>query len=171
MDNNEIYEYNYVLNQLGKRIFPQFFYERNPDLMDKWQNQICRQSHILVSYYLDTWLNTNDKKGYKIEFYEGIFIDTVTKGQYDHSWVYIKNIYNEKEQYICDIARISEHIGFKPCIENNPSLFISDQLILIKKIDWKSMINKKEYYTGLTGNEIINFIDKRLKQSNLWINN
>lgn len=168
IEEKDIYKLNYVLNQLGKRILPQYFYEKSPEKMVQWQNQICKQSHVIASYFLNKWLN-EDFINYNIEFFEGIFKDNVTGDMYNHSWVYIESISNSKDCYICDIARISQHIGFRKTTSNNPGLFITDEEFLDKRraYSWKELLKQKEYYTSLIGSEVVNEIENRLTQNRL----
>ena len=171
MNEKEIYKYNYVLNQLGKRILPQYFYEMNPGKMNQWKNQICRQSHILACYFLDQWLN-GDKPNWDIKFYESKFWDPNLDKEYDHSWVYITNWTGPRESYLCDIARVSTHIGFVKATQNNPDSFLVwDKEIQgeRKPFNWKELIQQKEYYTHLTGSFIVPAIEQRIKQCNLFI--
>lgn len=170
IEKENIYEYNYVLNQLGKRILPQYFYEVNPREMIRWQNQICRQSHIIAAYFLDKWLN-KDILEYNVEFCESIFTDKVTGLQYDHSWVFVQSISDEDDCYICDIARISEHIGFKKWSHNRPDDLISDEEALEERkiFSWESLMKENEYYTGIPGTQIVMEIEDKLKLNRLWI--
>lgn len=170
LNKEDVYKYNYILNQLGKRILPQYFYEVNPQEMIKWQNQICRQSHIIAAYFLDKWLNA-DILEYNVEFCESIFIDKVTGAKYDHSWVFVQSISDDNDCYICDIARISEHIGFKPWSHNRPDDLISDEELLEQRVsyNWESLLEGKEHYTASSGKEIIKEIENRLKLNRLWI--
>jgi hypothetical protein len=167
MNTMKRYDINYVLNQLGKRILPQYFYEMNPRMMSTWQNQICRQAHVIACYYLYQWLGDD----YHVQFYESIFIDSHTNNKYDHSWCFITNKTDPDDNYLCDIARVSEHIGFIRSRENDPSRYISDDEIVSerKTFDWKQMIKDKEYYTGKRGLDIIEDIDKRLIECRLSI--
>lgn len=172
----QLYTYNYVLNQLGKRILPIYFYNKNAKVFSNWQNQICLQSHTLACYYLNKWLNSNTLE-YNIQLCEGQFIDAHTKQQYNHSWVYISNITDEEDEYdtdryICDIARISDHIGFQEVIDNSPErLLKSDREIieLRKYHNWKLFLQENEYYTNKKGIDIIPEIDNMLKEARLEI--
>jgi hypothetical protein len=172
LSKEQVYTYNYILNQLGKRILPQFFYEKNPSMMSKWQHQICRQSHIIAAHYLNKWLNKDGELNYNIQFCESIFKDTITEQNYDHSWVWVESISEEMDNYLCDIARVSAHIGFTRSLRNMPGDYLQDVEFVerrLDKIDYLRMMEEKEYYTRITGKEIINEIDKRLKDANLWI--
>lgn len=168
----EIYHYNYVLNQLGKRILPQYFYSKNPTSMDLWQNQICRQSHVIAAHYLDKWLNRNEELNYNIQFCESIFKDLITGSFYDHSWVWVESI-TQEDAYLCDIARVSGHIGFVRAVRNHPDDYLQDEEVTNKrldKIDYKKLLEEGEYYTGIKGSEILKDIDQRLENCRLIIN-
>mgnify|MGYP003440232182 CR=1 FL=1 len=159
---------NYICHQLGKRILPQYFYEKNPDLMNKWQNQICRQSHVITSYFLNKWLNKDSLK-FNINFYESIFRDEFTLINYDHSWIFISSINNPKECYICDIARISSHIGFVKSNSNDPDLFLKDKEYkkMRKSYDYNELLKLNEYYTNIKGIDIVKDIEERLTKCRL----
>lgn len=171
IEKEELHSYNYILNQLGKRILPQYFYEQNPEEMVKWQNQICRQSHVIAAYLLNKWLNPDGELNYNIEFCESIFQDHVTQEIYDHSWVYVENIYDIDDSYICDIARVSEHIGFVKAGSNTPDIFINDDEYPERrqKPSWETLMEEPEYYTKKKGSEFMKDIEERLKLNRLWI--
>lgn len=176
LNKEQIYTYNYVLNQLGKRILPIYFYNKNKELFSKWQNQICLQSHTLACYYLNKWLNS-DILQYNIQLCEGIFIDAHTNQEYNHSWVYISNISDEGDEidtdrYICDIARISDHIGFQEVIDNNPERLLKTDRELIERRkyhNWELFLEENEYYTHKKGKDIIPEINNMLKEAKLNI--
>lgn len=169
LNEKEIYKYNYILNQLGKRILPQFFYEKDPKKMIYWQNQICRQSHVISAYFIDKWLNPGNELNYNVRFYESVFKDRITNDFYDHSWVFIESISDEKDRYICDIARISEHIGFKPVTNNDPDIFLSDSEIKKhrKFFDFRLLLEYNEYYSNMYGKDLVFEIEERLKRNRL----
>lgn len=167
MNEETIHKYNYILNQLGKRILPQYFYVASPEKSNLWQNQICRQSHVVACYFLDKWLNSNGKS-YNVEFFESIFKGNLN-GIYDHSWVFITNINDLNDTYLCDIARVSEHIGFVKSL-NTPDIHLKEDKEIIEKrksFDFKNQLKEREYYSNKTGVELIQDIENRLEQCRL----
>lgn len=173
MTNKKIYRLNYVLNQIGKRILPYYFYNANPIMMSQWQNQICRQTHVICSYLLSEWLNKNGPN-YRVQFFESEFIDDYTKEIYDHSWVFVSKIGNPNECYICDVARVSAHIGFKQSQQgNNPDQFLDDKEIKSsrKTFEWMLMMSQREFYTGKLGWDIVEDVVKRLAEDRLITDN
>jgi hypothetical protein len=169
LSKEEVYKYNYILNQLGKRILPQFFYEKSPEKMIYWQNQICRQCHVISAYFIDKWLNPGNELNYNVRFYESIFKDKVTKAVYDHSWVFIESRLYPKDRYICDIARISEHIGFRPVEDNNPDMFLLDSELKNARqfFDFRVLLEDIEYYSNMYGKDLVCEIEERLKANRL----
>jgi len=170
LNKKEIYKLNFILNFLGKRLLPEYFYEKSPALMNKWSHQICRQAHVISCYFIDKWLNKDRDINYNVQFCESWFTDSVTKKNYDHSWVFISNVSNPKDCYICDIARISAHIGFiKSPVGNFPDNYIDDVEIPQKRLglDFNMLLQEREYYTSKKGIEIIEDIENRLKENKL----
>ena len=169
MTNLQLYHFNYVLNQLSKRILPIYFYNHNKAKMCEWQNQICLQCHVIAAYYLDKYLTSE----YDITLYEGIFTDKVHNTKYNHSWLFIEKVNDGFKSlgfhnYLCDIARVSAHIGLVN-YDNIPSAFIEDKEHeeLRKKHNWKELFQQNEYYTNKTGPEIIKDIDQMLIDAKL----
>jgi len=145
---------NHVLCLLGKRILPIYFYSHNPEEMNRWQHNICRQAHILCYMYLYLWFG----KDYDLSFYESIFEETVTKSRYDHSWVFLQHKRDDSLMYLCDVARVSEHIGLKRTASNNPECFLKGSREITeerRRIDVENVyMVSNEYYTGKTVQEI-----------------
>lgn len=164
----QIYNVNYVLNQLSKRILPIYFYAASKEKMNQWQNQICLQSHVIAAYYFDKYFNQNND--FTIHLIEGFFTDSMTGTKYNHSWLWItNNDISSNESYLCDIARVSAHIGFIEASSNHPSKYISDKEIPKERINhnWKKLLQSKEYYTDKPGSEIIKDLDQMLFDSKL----
>lgn len=169
MTEDKIHKINYTLNQLGKRILPQYFYEMSPDKMNQWQNQICRQSHVIAAHFLNRWLNT-PVQNYEIKFYESKFFDPVLSMEYDHSWLWIRSWNGPRETFICDIARVAQHIGFVSSDMNTPETFLKGDKEVPgerKSFEWQKLLQEKEYYTGLTGLFIVSAIETRMRNCKL----
>ena len=165
MTDLQLYHFNYVLNQLSKRILPIYFYNHNKAKMCEWQNQICLQSHVIAAYYIKKHFPK-----YFIWLCEGIFVDNVMKVQYNHSWLWIEDTEKHNDNtYLCDIARVSAHIGLIKSKYNRPDEYILDKELfhLRRQHSWRDLMNDKEYYTGKTGQEIIKDIDQMLIDAKL----
>ena len=175
-----LYRYNYVFNQLGKRILPQFFWEVNPDEMLKWQNQICRQTHMIVAGLLYKWIPKELLVSRRdIRVYESVFTDAHLGKDYDHSWIWLSLDWEDldtgrttEKSYLCDVARISEHIGFADASvkKNLPELWLLRDIEKTEKrklLPFRELLGHPEFYSGVIGWELVDIIEDRLRDFKL----
>lgn len=153
---------------LGKRVVPTYFNLKNPRLFKEWQYNACRQTAIVVCQYLS---EIDEFKEWNIKLYESHFWDEAF-GQYDHAYVYMSNPF-EEQGLLVDVARVSypcvvKWIDYLP--EDLGQMFgemVGWQVKQIDRneIDWRELMDDKEYYTGLPYMGVAARIIKILKET------
>lgn len=146
-----------------------YFQVKNPELFAQWQGNACRQTSFITNYYLKSCLLHNNSGYYDIQSWVGEFEDVINgrSQNYDHAWVYCANI-NPKKNLLIDLAR-----HHKPCIvvfaETNsfPTNIegYKHQRCIHKERMNMAEFEMSEYYTKMTGSEIIAELSEVLMES------
>ena len=152
---------------LGKRIIPTFFHSRNTRLFEQWQYNACRQTAFVVAQYLSEIPEFANRD---IILYEGEFADEAF-GIYDHAYVYVSP-YGDESGLLVDVARVSY-----PCFVRWVDEMPEDMGVLLSEVAgwkvreltrnefyWPSLLDEKEYYTGLPYQGVAVRIINQLKE-------
>lgn len=178
-----IYKLKHLFNLLGLRIIPGYFYEKNKELFQQWQYNACNQTALIVGCTLRKLIDSPGinnpflKSGFLVQLHEGIFTEDHMPGQYNHAYVYAKEVINEDERqlqlheaycFFIDVARISNPTIFQAGygLSDLPVSYSSNyQMCSTKQLSFADMLlTQKEYYTNKYGLEIFNDIERILKK-------
>jgi hypothetical protein len=144
----------------------------NPDGMENWQYNCCRQTSLITNWYLREWLLEN-KSGYiEIQSWVGKFQDVIDgRGiLYDHAWIYCIHE-DPRKNLLIDIAR-----NHKPClciftpVNEYPRNFRGYEYMVCvekKRLNEESLWTYPEHFTGKTIKEIIPKLTWYMQQQSL----
>lgn len=167
----DVYRLNHIFKLLGTRIIPTYFFTQNPVEYTKWQMNACRQTAIIVSYFLNELLRSFYHSPIEITIIDGEFKDNFTSW-YNHAWVVgTRTNYGASDQIFIDVARVSSacmvnlQFPYGCNIEDvHPELQSMGTITLRKTVvnpdDW---IAQDEYYTGKTGHQICAEINQMMR--------
>jgi hypothetical protein len=145
----------------------EYMQARNPDELDRWQGNCCRQTSLITNWYLRQWLLNNDSGYIEIQSWDGEFRD-FEKGKhvsYDHAWVYCINE-DRSKNLLVDIARNHRPLlcMFTP-INRYPSDGEYQHMRLISKerMNEKNMWNQREFLTQELIKDIVPKLTKYMR--------
>lgn len=147
----------HYIRLIGLKIIPAYFYSRNPSVVSSWQFSMCRQTSIIIANILRT-------KGINCQAWEGNFQSAMVS-KYDHSWNYIP-----ETKTIIDVTSTFPYVIHG--IDNDPVQALKGTLEIqsigkYKEIDVIEALLVEEYYTRLTGIDILFEIFEIIKQSKI----
>jgi hypothetical protein len=169
MNTTDLLRLSFIMNLLGKRIIPCYFYKKNPLEVIKWQFNACRQTAVIcaqvASELLYKWGYNTDKdpdaeeNQYRVQIWDGMFMDEVM-GEYNHAWVFLEHKLDPDQDVLIDTARVSHNIGVKRS-GNSPAKFLCDELsdtatveLSRQEMSWKEVHAGNEYYTHMNATDI-----------------
>ena len=158
--NNEDYvKLRHVLSLLGKRIIPGYLYSKYPDTTLIWQWNSCRQTAMVVCYYLK-YIVFPDRT---VSMYEANFTDPILDDAV-HAFCFLRPSEEDKYGLLIDVSRVSYPVIVERMTEmRDPGIILSNKMgyeIKMEKLvelDWRMLMEKTEYFSG---ERYINFCKK-----------
>jgi hypothetical protein len=144
---------NFMLTEVGP-VIKNYFEEANPALMEMWQGNCCRQTAIVIANMLNDSL---EQSKFKVFAFEGEFEDFFRgrKVQYNHCWVFVKNIADKEKSLFIDVARTHKPniVMFKKNWEYPKNMlgYLDQKTLSLEKIDYENEVLMDEYFTGIPG--------------------
>lgn len=143
--------------------------EINPTEYHKWGGNLCRQTAVFASHFLNKTFQEYDWQGW-----EGDFEDVV-HGQpcrYEHAWVFGKSKTGSRRLFLDLAHNHKERLFVATKVNAYPknSEAHKDMVCLSrKKLNVQEMYNDIEHHTGLCGEEFMSELSKRLaRRANAW---
>jgi len=187
-----LYKLKHLFNLLGLRIVPAYFYEANKELFQQWHFNACNQTALVTGYVLRRLLESPGYCGsnpftsstFSIELYEGIFTEEHMPTQYNHAYVYAREIVDQHDHsltlqqgycFFIDVARISNPTVFQTGLglSSLPVAYSQNyQIVSVKQLDMlKMLVEFPEYYTKKSGFQICLEIEKTLRKLGFDLDN
>jgi hypothetical protein len=161
---------NSLLTGIIKPTIKEYYYERNTALMNEWQGNCCAQTAVIVANIMKTSIS---KLGYEIKAFHGQFIDIVQGNQveYNHCWVYCRNIIDNNKSVLIDIARThKQDVVILRSTNTYDKTIPGYEFQYIKsyeEIDYIASLDEPEYFTQHKGLVSYNEIVKRISNQKL----
>ncbi len=150
MQKTDLNELERIMKNIFMPILKLMLKNSNPELFKKWGGNFCRQTAILGCHVL-----SKIAPEYQWEAWDGNFKDIIeaTEVKYNHAWIYGLNKLGHG--MFIDLSRQHHENVFSKVKSNQrpPEIPGYDYMEELNrtKIDWKKSLEDKEYYTGLTG--------------------
>lgn len=174
----------HIFNLIGRRIVPCYFFTHNRTEYLKWQFNACRQTGLICAYFLDklaTNINSCEPTNFNVQLYDGYFTSMFDK-EYNHAWAFMSRGDEFAKGLLVDVARVTYPNLFVWNTINTPArlleqstttpwdvasggedIRIFEDLKKRTRLDWYTMLDEKEYFTGKTGLEICKDIELLLQ--------
>lgn len=132
----------------------------NKEKYEKWQGNCCRQTAIYGACILEQLLPQYDWKVWQGEMTDVVYGKEV---EYDHAWIFGRN---RDKRLLVDLSRDYRERVFEEVKTNSyPKTEAWKDMKILKReqLDWKKLLKEeREFYTGMTGEEIMKEISKRV---------
>jgi hypothetical protein len=161
---------NSMMINIVKPTIKEYYYEKNKPLMDEWQGNCCAQTAVIVANIMKSSIQ---KLGYEIKAFHGEFIDMIQGNQveYNHCWVYCRNVSDNNKSVLIDIARTQKQDIVMLRNSNSYDKTISgyefQYIKSYQEIDYTASLDENEYFTSHKGSVSYNEILKRISNQKL----
>lgn len=159
-----------TMTGIVKPVIKEFYSERNKALMIEWQGNCCAQTAVVVANIMKSSIS---KLGYEVKAYHGEFVDMFQGNQveYNHCWVYCRNVHDNSKSVLIDIARTQKQDVVMLRSSNTYDKTIPgyefQYLKSYQEIDYISSLQENEYFTQQKGLLSYNEILKRIANQKL----
>lgn len=159
-----------MLINVVKPTIKEYYSERNKALMDEWQGNCCAQTAVIVANIMKSSIS---KLGYEIKAFHGEFVDIINANQveYNHCWVYCRNVNDSSKSVLIDIARTQkEDIVLLRNTNTYDKTIPGYEFQYIKsmqEIDYIASLEENEHFTQHKGLISYNEIVKRISNQKL----
>jgi hypothetical protein len=150
----------------------EFLHYVNPDELESWQYNCCRQTSLIANWYLRQWL-LNNKSGYKeVQSWVGKFRDIIADHivLYDHAWIYCVHE-DPRKNLLIDIGRNHKPsmFAFTPVNEYPRNYPGYESMICFekKRLNEEMLWDYPEHFTGKTIKEIVPKLSWYMQQQSI----
>src|SRR6478609_10695327 len=143
-----------MLINIVKPTIKEYYYEKNKALMDEWEGNCCAQTAVIVANIMKTSIG---RLGYEIKAYHGEFIDMMqgNQVQYNHCWVYCRNVSDNNKSVFIDIARTHKQnivmLRNTNTYDKTISGYEFQYIKSYQEIDYIASLQENEYFTSHKG--------------------
>jgi len=159
-----------VMMNIVKPTIKEYYTERNKALMLEWEGNCCAQTAVVVANIMRSSIS---KLGYEIKAYHGEFTDLIKGNQvnYNHCWVYCRNVHDSNKSVLIDIARTHKQdvVMFRSTNTYDKTIpgYEFQYIKSYEEIDYLSSLQENEYFTQQKGLLSYNEIVKRIANQKL----